>query len=190
MRAKHWQLFLLMEALPFIINLYFMISQSSNDPSALEDTFYLLFSIIIGTAIFVWIWTVGKSLHNELPKTTNIKIKLFKFSLIFPVCFFLFIILYSETFGNITFNNEIMPVFFILLFILFGFFGCILYCTWFLTNSLRLIEDIKKIPHQSFFWDFFVFWMTPFGIWSFQPRINKIFADNNRYPLKLNQPIE
>lgn len=117
LKAKHWQLFLLVFGLPFIIYVGWMVSfftgffgdlgyySNSNDiPVEMFDgiiTMVLL--MMIPAAIqYAWFYSMAVGLQKKLPEGMTMKVNLFKAFFIIPIVYLLLYLLFMVSlFGNI-----------------------------------------------------------------------------------------
>jgi len=98
LRAKHWQLFLLIFGLPFFGQLFlmgFMFSSIDSldepDPTAFLSYFAVFPIVMLAyVAIFYgWFWAMGVGLQNKVPEEVNMKVGRFKFFFFTPIVYFL-----------------------------------------------------------------------------------------------------
>ena len=181
LNAKHWQLFILSFAIPFllqIVMMFRMMTKAFTNQDLLPSS---LFSdsivLIIITAIFyailpLWIWIVATSLQDKVPESIKLKVNKFKVFFIIPIVYF---ILYMTLFFPSLMNFQVEPTIFLIimplhLFVMF----CMIYCIYFTAKTLKTVE-LQRIVHSSdYIGEFFLIWLFPIGVWFIQPRINKI----------------
>jgi len=58
---------------------------------------------------------------------------------------------------------------------LFSMF-CIFYCFYFISKSLKAVEQQRNVTSGDYVGEFFLMWFSFIGVWFIQPRINKLFA--------------
>src|SRR5690349_13032594 len=107
LRAKHWQLFLLIFGVPLIFYIVFMVTivsglEDGNVTSIFSLVFlvlvFLIILIICTGSYYVWMWSIATGLQNKIPG--HIKMKLSKFKLFFFIPF-IYMVLFFIGFGII-----------------------------------------------------------------------------------------
>ncbi|WP_420572869.1 hypothetical protein [Kordia sp.] len=198
LKAKHWQLFLLMVALPFLIQMIFMMSMftsmfaniDNQDPEHIINTFQSVYSIfpviMILNAVFLfgWLWSMGVGLQKYVPLDVKLNVSRFKWFLIIPLVYitlfsFLFGLLFSNAFNNpeaiASFALPSMAI--ILPLHLFSMF-CMFYLLYFVSKTLKTIELQREAKFGDYVKEALLLWFYPIGIWILQPQINKIVAED------------
>lgn len=193
LKAKHWQLFLLMFGIPILSQMFVMgnmISQiGENNPpdmSFMLKYFSLLPFIMVlflGT-FFGWFWSIAIGLKHKIPQDIKMKTTKFKIFFFIPLVYILlFVTLLGISMSWIVtgVNSGIQPDFvniglFISIIFPLHFFSmfCIFYCFYFVAKTIRTIELQRECSFSDFAGEFFLIWFYPIGIWIIQPRINKI----------------
>jgi hypothetical protein len=181
LKIKHWQLFSLLFAIPFLFQMVMMgIVTSSNDPTVFLFSFPFLITYVLGL-YFAWFYVLGVNLHKKLPQTVNLSLGRFKFFLFAPVVYavFLFVFMFV-TFSDMSVDSQIDPLIFLWI-LPFHFFAvyCIFYCLYFVAKSLKSVELQRPVDFNDYAGEFFLIWFYPIGLWFIQPRINKLFDSNN-----------
>ncbi|NRA11211.1 MAG: hypothetical protein HRT57_04565 [Crocinitomicaceae bacterium] len=193
LRAKHWQLFLLMFAVPMLFNMVFMgtlISKVAiNDtPEQVAEMFkslkWLPIIIVLGTfGMFGWLISVGIGLYKYVPKSVPMRIGLFKVLMAIAAMYFLFFSFWMSSFisnvsaagfaGN---EPDLSMLSWLILIIPLHFFSifAMIYVFWFNAKSFRSIELAREASSSEYIGQFFLFWFSIVGIWVMQPTINKI----------------
>ncbi len=178
---KHWQLFLLLFALPFTCQLLmggFLFM--ARDISRVLAVFPVIMLLYVGL-FFSWFYALGTNLHKRLPATVPMSLTKFKLFLFMPAIYMILLMAGMELMfaGN---KVNIQPNPLIFLFIvpmhLFSMF-CIIYCLYFNAKALKAAELQRPVTFNDFIGEFFLLWFFPVGIWILQPRINKIAASEN-----------
>lgn len=196
LKAKHWQLFILIFGLPFLAYLFIVyqifqnINQLENgDPDAFqlfEPVKYLLVLGILSMIIYwTWYWSVGVGLQSKIPAPLKTSGTAFKVFLFFPAIYITAISLFvlgvmqqlliaPET-GELPINPAVIPI--ILPFHFFSIF-CVFYCIYFVAKTIKTAELQRKVKFSDFVAEFFLVWFFPIGVWILQPTINKL-ADHH-----------
>lgn len=148
----------------------------SNDPTIMLTLFPVLMVFFVAL-FFGWFYTLGTSLHKKLPTEAPMNLARFKFFLLIPVAYMIFLPLYM--FGLFTDTSQgnqpgLFDFAVILPLHLFSMF-CIFYCLYFNAKALKSVELNKAVTFSDFAGEFFLIWFFPIGIWIIQPRINKLF---------------
>ncbi|SNR37781.1 hypothetical protein [Lutibacter flavus] len=190
LKAKHWQLFLLIFGIPMIFQIILMGSMFSNigneknpDPSLMIDYFKLFpIIMILFTGIFFgWFWSIAIGLQSKVPENVKMKVRKFKILFFIPIVYILFIsISMSVTFSGMMVNNGepsrgligsligiIIPLH------IFSMF-CIFYSLYFVAKTFKTVELQREVSFSDFAGEFFLLWFYFIGIWIIQPKINKM----------------
>lgn len=191
LRAKHWQLFIPLAVIPFVVSIILGISVAItlvlNEPKSPEDViwvFYLfpVIFILCGFVQFAWFWNVLTKLSklvNPAVKFPQRRIKLFFFIPVIYLCLVPFFAVYviQTTFASHQHIDEIMQLVILGVFVfILHFFSifCILHTIYFAAKTIRSAELQTNARFSDFVGDFFLIWIFPVGIWFIQPRINKL----------------
>lgn len=174
---KHWQLFVLLMALPMIFQFITIGAMFlSNDPLALLY-FYPIMMVFLVAIFFGWFYAIGTNLHKKLPETATMNLTRFKIFLFIPVAYMLFLSVFMfGMFTDISSGEGPNPAIFafIVPLHLFSMF-CIFYCLYFNAKALKTVEWQRPVTFSDFAGEFFLIWFFPIGIWIIQPRLNKLF---------------
>ncbi len=198
LRAKHWQLFLVVFVLPVVFNMIFvgtMMSRAfeSEDPQdffAIFKWFPLTMAVPL-FGIFGWVISVGIGLHKYVPKSAGMKLTTFKIFMGIAVGYFLILFIWmASLFSDISTHiaNETQPDLFYLnwlvIIIPLHFFSifAMIYALWFNAKSFKSIELGKEAHSSDYIGHFFLFWISFVGVWIIQPTINKIVDGTFEYP--------
>lgn len=181
---KHWQLFILLLGIPIIMQIILMVTMiTSEDPFSGFSTIIFIFPItmiLVMTIFFGWFYAMGTNLHKKLPASVKMNLTKFKIFLFIPVIYILAICFFIMFVINYTVTNEGTPNFglsgLILPFHLFSMF-CIFYCLYFNAKALKAVELQRPVTFGDYAGEFFLIWFYPIGIWLIQPRINKLFSN-------------
>ena len=174
LKAKHWQLFLLIFGvpifLPFITMLLIMLV------GKYVIMFQLLLLFISIASFLTWFWSIAIGLQKSIPQ--NIKMKVKKFKRLFFIS--IIYIIFMKVFIRITVrgsNGNILNVLIenlfaisINLFLLFS----IVYLLYFTAKTFKTVELQREVKFSDFVGEFFLILFYPIGIWALQPKINKM----------------
>jgi hypothetical protein len=162
LRAKHWQLFAVLVA-GAVLFLVFGNRYNLWVLAALSQLCYL-----------TWLWAAGVFLTAAAKPALRLKIGLFWFD------FFCFM-LYSLTAVSLLDKKLSLPnsllsalaIAFIPLHFLTMF--CVFHIFYFVSKSLLLVETDGPVSFRNYAATFFLIWFLPLGIWTIQPRINRLY---------------
>ena len=199
LRLKHWQLFILMFALPMVLYIYFSIHYFSSfsayaEPDIAEvqeavvSLFRMLSFIIVPVMIifYGWFWSVGVGLQESISPDLRLRTGTFKAiilaSAIYSIAFFFFISSFmSSMFDNLEaiesgdaifpFNPMLMVLIIPLHLLLMV--GSI-YCLYFMAKTFKTAELQREVKFGDFISEFVLIWFYFVGIWILQPKINKL----------------
>ncbi len=196
LRAKHWQIFIPLIAIPFITMIIFSILTAfvmvNNVPNRPEDvlwiTYLMPFIMLLSASVqFGWFWNVLTKLSKLIPNEVRMPIKRMKLFFFIPLVYFcilpLFIgfVIHNTTHDNLhpgTLINVVIAGIFIFFLHLFSMF-CIFHTIYFVAKTIRSAEIQRNATFSDFTGDFFLIWFFPIGVWFIQPRINKLIQESN-----------
>lgn len=177
---KHWQLFIIVIIIPFIIQSIIIIFSLIFENELIID-FLPLISFPFFSIFFVWFYYVGLNLYVKIPSQEQMNFKTFKvFLLIISISFFLNTIF--TVYSSLIFRMERKIDFSLFYFIIpiqvssmYSFF----YCSYFISKTLKSVEYQKSVTFNDYVREFFMILFFPIGLWFIQPRINKVFENNS-----------
>ncbi len=193
LRAKHWQLFLLIFGIPIIFQMLLMGSMFSNlatktspDPEIMFNylKYFPIIMILFLAFYFGWFWSVAIGLQKKVPENVTMKVKKFKIFFFIPMVYILcFMIFFAFTMDGLI-NNRSEPnagligsMFAIIIPLhLFSMF-CIFYTLYFVAKTFKTVELQREVKFSDFAGEFFMIWLYPIGIWIIQPKINKMIEE-------------
>lgn len=188
---KHWQLFIFLFCIPIIIQLAIVVITIINNMPELMLYCFPMLMLIYVVILFGWLYTLGTQLHKKLPSSVNTNLTLFKLFISVPTAYVVVVSMSMyNLFTNISVNEQMIPKYFLIILPihLFSMF-CIFYCLYFIAKTLKAVELQKKVNFSDCVGEFCLLWFFPIGIWILQPRINAIFATNNKnanHPFNVN----
>lgn len=193
LKAKHWQLFLLILGIPIVFQLILMGSIMSNigtetnpEPALMLNylRFFPIVMIIFVVVFFGWFWSIAIGLQSKVPKNVKMKVKKFKIFFFIPIVYMLFLIIFMEIQMNGFSTTEpsgslvtSLATIIVTLHI-FSMF-CIFYALYFVAKTFKTVELQREVSFSDFAGEFFMIWFYPIGIWIIQPKINKMMMENN-----------
>ena len=195
LKAKHWQLFIIMLGIPIIYQFYFIaqvwmpqgnpveshdgngFSEVLNEPFVQLDVFPLAM-IFFSLIFFAWLWSIAIGLQKSIPTEIKMKVNKFKIFFFIPVTYITLLMVYV----NQLYSGIGLPVFFnggwvigiILPLHLFSMF-CIFYTMYFVAKTIKTAELQRATGFSDFAAEFFLLWFYYIGIWFIQPKVNKLY---------------
>jgi hypothetical protein len=197
LHLKHWQLFLIMFAIPMVLYIaaFVLMFASVMNASYSELSPFAIFIgcilvicwLISGCILIAWMFNVATGLYKKLPEGMGMKIKRFYFAFFFPMIYLAVILIAGSILTYISVYSPemlegsepppyalaIIPVF---LFVHFTALACMFYQLYFIAKSLKSVELNKEAALSDYVAEFVLIWFSFIGVWFIQPRINKIFA--------------
>lgn len=175
LRAKHWQIFLLLFGMSVlgdvaVVSTSLTTTQSSQD---LWNPGFLLFAAL--TLLFMfgflgWLWSMGSFLDSIVHPELRLETKIFRVALIYPMC-------YLPLFIAFFLSLSVMPMLFVIIFPLHLLaMSCMFYLLYFVSKSLVLAETSSAASFYDYAGPFFLIWFFPLGVWFIQPRINGLYG--------------
>ncbi|MEP1489118.1 MAG: hypothetical protein ABJL44_07545 [Algibacter sp.] len=202
LKAKHWQLFILMIGIPILFQIIMMgtmflnfNSETIPDPMVMFDImkFFPIIMILYMGVFFGWFWSIAIGLQGKVPENVKMKTKKFKIFFFIPLVYILFISLFiggifsgvvqNGTESDFGFIGGMMLIIFPLhLLSMFGIF----YTMYFVAKTFKTVELQKEVSFGDFAGEFFMLWFYFVGIWIIQPKINKMVEDKTLLPIDDN----
>jgi hypothetical protein len=191
LRAKHWQLFLLTVAIPFIFQMVVMVTMTIKmvNPANLGDPMFMfgymkifpiMMALLMGV-LFGWFWSVAVGLQPKVPAHVKMKVRKFKVFFFLPLIYLFGFLLFfaflpfnqigTESTPNLGFVGLFMAI--VVPLHLFAMF-CIFYSLYFVAKTFKTVELQREVTFSDFAGEFFLFWFFPIGVWIVQPKINRM----------------
>jgi uncharacterized RDD family membrane protein YckC len=171
LRAKHWQVFILVFGVYFVGQIALVGSLSASPP--LYEVFAkggLLAGLVMTLStlgIFAWFWAVGSFFSSIVQPELRMKSGFFRVALVYPPFYFVFFIATIQESSPVVLGL-IVPLH------LFAMV-CMFYLLYFVSRSLVLAETNKPASFYDYAGSFFLLWFFPVGIWIVQPRVNRLY---------------
>ena len=191
LKAKHWQLFILVVGIPLIFQFVVMQQMFSsisaeNEPDM--DSFMNIFKVmpylmllVMGT-LYGWMWSVGLGIGERLPEELKMRTYWFKVSIIFPLVYMIYVfylianvltqISQLESDPNFSFFCLMIPLHIIAM-------VCGFYNMYFVAKTIKTAELKRKVQFGDFVGEFFLMWFYFIGIWILQPKVNNMMEDHS-----------
>jgi hypothetical protein len=188
LRAKHWQLFLLIVGIPIVFQIFFTtifigtivrneieVGESA-EPSVIMPIFFIgfasVFILSVGT-LMGWMYSIATGLQSKVPQGVQLKVKRFKIFFWTPIIYIGLILLFSVS----TINGYVPHPGVIALIVpvhLFSIF-CIFYTINFAAKTLKTVELQRAVTFSDYVGEFFLIWFYFIGVWIIQPKINRFY---------------
>lgn len=186
LKAKHWQIFVVVFGIPFLLQLIFMPDFIESETPGYMVKFTLLIMSIFAAGLITWLWSVAVGLQKKIPSGITMKVRKFKTLLIIPIVYFaLLIILISTGFGGLAQSGqepgEAMKWIFVAIILpvhLISTFG-MFYSLYFVAKTFKTVELQREVTFSDFVGEIIMFWFFPIGIWMIQPKVNEMILDEN-----------
>lgn len=174
LRAKHWQLFLLLFIFPTLVELtatgYMPTTWQSWRDLGPGGFVYLGLMSIYMFCFLGWLWAMGTFLNLLQEPNVRLRLTLFRVALLYP-----------PVYGTVFFIAD-LPVRAVLPLHLFAIF-CLLYCFYFVAKTLATVNKDRQVSFRDYGKYLFLLYFFPIGLWSIQPRINQLRAQNGNAQL-------
>ena len=174
LRAKHWQLFLLLFVVPMVLE----TTAAAYVPETIRSWkdlipggfVYLGLGFIATLCVFVWLWAMSSFLNSIQEPDVKLNLSFFRVALIYvPVYLLVFMAaVFSEPPAAI-----IVPLH------LFATF-CIFYMFYFVAKSLVTVNKGRQVSLGEYAKPLILLCLFPIGVWSIQPRINQLWAQHGK----------
>lgn len=171
LRAKHWQIFILIFGVYCVGQI--LALKSVVHPIDQVAGFGILFWIVMaifGVCYLTWFWSMGSFLESMAQPELKLKLGLFRFALVYTVS-------YAFFFFRFVLNTHPVTTFLIVPLHLIATF-CLFYILYFDSKSLALIQRKRPVSFYDYAGLFFLLWLFPIGVWFIQPKINRLYVEN------------
>jgi hypothetical protein len=165
LRAKHWQLFLLLFVLPILVEIaaigYLPTTMRSWRDLGPGGLIFLGLMWIDMLCLIAWLWAMGSFLNSLQKPGLTLKLPLFRVALLYP-----------PVYGVVFFLAD-LPAWAVLPLHLFALF-CLFYCFYFVAKSLATVNKERQVSFSDYGKYLFLLYFFPIGVWLIQPRINQL----------------
>lgn len=174
LRAKHWQIFLLIAGVPWIGGAAAMLRSfaTARVPEEMLKA-ALPFGLLMALSmVFVvaWLWSMGSFLNSAAQPTLRRPRRFFLFAIVYPMLY-MFVFVAILTTANPLLLAALFPLHFFAMF-------CLFYDFYFVSKNLALAETHKAASFADWAGAFFLLWFFPIGVWFIQPRINRLLEES------------
>jgi hypothetical protein len=154
LRAKHWQLFILLAVIPMIAEMAIVVSLPMTVRSWREftrmDLLFVGATLLYMLCFLVWFWSMGSFLNSIVKPELRLKTTFLHFALIYPA-------IYMPFFLAVFFDAK-PELFMVVLPLHFFAMFCIFYLLRFASKTLALAETGKPVSFYDYAGPFFLMW--------------------------------
>lgn len=176
LRLKHWQIFLLVIGIPFVVQFIqnVWIITSGQEIGASYPSFLGLLLIIPLLIFFLWIGEVGKK-FSKSEESPPMKTRKFILSLWVSCISNVFLLVYFWSYPqNLDVEGEEVISITVIALIVFIALLTLFHCLSFMAKAIVQLERGREVTSSEFFSEFVMAVILPLGIWLLQPRINQL----------------
>lgn len=169
LRAKHWQLFIVLVGSMILAQaIMFNSIMSGGQP----DIFSLLIPmLLVGIVFFGWLVAVASACHKALPTELSSSPKPMQVALFYAFLYMAFGFTYfALNPGNVS-GFIVIPHLLAM--------ASIFYSLGFTAKQLAKLEHGKDVAFFTYSGPLFLFWFFPVGVWFLQPKINQLLGEKN-----------
>ena len=174
LRAKHWQLFLLLVGVA-VVGQAVVMSLLPVSAASPQEFGRGLVPLVGVTAVWIlclqgWLWSMGSFLSSMTLRSYRFTIAFFRLTVIYPAAYIVTLFVAASLRPDL---NVIAPIF------PFHVFAtlCMFYNVYFVSKNLVLAESGRPVTFSNFSGPLFLLWFFPIGVWIIQPRINALFKN-------------
>lgn len=175
LKMKAWQVFTLVLCAPLL----FMASEWIGLGPKWFDTFHWITTLVSAIILLGWFWALGSHINLWIPEDIRPSRLFFRFGLVFSLLFLAFFDPRSSWKDNY-YALALMPAYFLGLF----------YAFYFVAKNLVMAEQKKKVVFNDFAESFFLAWLFPIGVWFIQPRVNRMFEQQENTQRVVKSSLE
>lgn len=166
LRAKHWQLFLVLVGSMFLTQA--LMLNSVMDGGAVNPLVMILPTVLIGAVFFGWIWAIASACYRALPRDLASSPRPMQIGLVYAL-------IYISLSGILLFGSgNQLPGYVALMHLLA--MAAIFYSLGYTAKQLTKLEQKQDVTFFSYSGPFFLLWFFPLGIWFIQPKVNQLLG--------------
>jgi len=173
LKAKDWQVFLLLFAVPTIAEIvasgYIPTTIRSWKDLGYVGLLYLGLMVLDMLCLFAWLWAMGSFLNSLQNPAHRLNQGFFRVALVYPF-------IYMPVFFYFFFTSESIPVQVVLPLHLCATF-CFFYVFYFVAKSLVAVNKRREVFIGDYAKTWILLCLIPVGVWFIQPRINQLYAE-------------
>lgn len=175
-RAKHWQIFLLLIGLyaAVMVATFFRMVPGTSSGGLGGGDFLIGGLLLLWISITLgWFWSLGAFFNSLVGSDLRPKKKFFKAAVVYPgvyVLFFLPVFLGANPFWFLV----ILPFHLLAMF-------CMFYCLYFVAKNMAMAEMGRRVSFYDYAGPFFLLWFFFIGVWIIQPRANRLYTERGSF---------
>ena len=180
LRARHWQIFLLIFLVPVAIVLAGLIMVSHQ-----LSTGILFYAIPVAIALsqvsyYGWMWAVG----SKLMPANGARVRLFRLFVFIPIVLIVLILVFwlsgatMFSLGSYSVVSVLYGSLLVVLPLQMANVLTMLYCFMFVARVIKEAGSGRGAAFEDYFREFVLVALLPLGIWFLQPRVNKLYKAN------------
>jgi hypothetical protein len=173
LKAKHWQIFLLLFAVPTIAEIvasgYIPTTIRSRKDLGYGGLLYLSLVLLDTLCLFAWLWAMGSFLNSLQNSAHRLNQGFFLVALVYPC-------IYMPVFCWFFLDSEAIPAQVVIPLHFFAVF-CFFYVFYFVAKSLVAVNKRKEVFIGDYAKSWILLCVFPIGVWSIQPRINQLYRE-------------
>lgn len=196
LKAKHWQLFLLTTAVPFLFQMMLMASVfgsmiAGGNPTGMFSylKYYPLIGLLIMAVMFGWFWAIAVGLQSKIPDGAKLNLKWFRICFWYGVvympvfCGFICVMMLDFFTHPAQVPFGIGGLFFLMMPFHFPATFALFYCMYMVAKTIKTVELQRPVGFGEFAAEFFMVWFHFIGVWMLQPRINNMIKPGYQPPI-------
>ena len=175
-RAEHWQIFLWLVLLPFVVEIALAGQMPSRRIWTWHDLSWSAVASFVTMAVYLllfvcWLGSMAYFFRSKSKPELQMDDRFFRFSLVYPPLYTLICVplLFTDVLES---KQFIFPL----------HIACMIYLFYLLYFAAKSLVQMER-GEQATFYDsagpFFLSWFFPIGIWIIQPRVNRLFASES-----------
>lgn len=169
LKLKSWHVFGVMIILPVLFVLFGVVISKLTGIMILSPLLSFFGVLIMMITYYGWIWVAGTVTHQQGGQDNPLKLNVFRILFLLAL---LFLVILTPILRTSLKAEDLFLADAVQLIAVVSFF----YCIYFVSKSLRMIEEQRGLKSGYLFLDFFLIWILPIGIWVIQPRMNKVLS--------------
>lgn len=168
-KAKHWQVFIVLVGTMFLFQLLmFSAVMNGRAPNFQALTVLTLFMAIL---FFGWLWSISIACYKALPPNLATSPMPMKICLIYAL-------IYLAVSGTLFFGQGRPLHGYVFVMHLLAM-AAIFYSLGFTAKQLTKLEQRKEVAFPSYVGSFVNLWFFPIGVWFIQPKVNRLLGQKN-----------
>jgi hypothetical protein len=171
LRLKHWQLFLLMWAPSFLLNVVITFRLQG---VRLFPVVFPAMMVVFTIMFFGWIWAIATTLQPRLPAGVKLNVAAFRVFFLIPIIIML-AIAFAVAFPNLVpfrYTSEQFIATVIIVWLIHVV--CSLLVLRFAAKTMKSVELGRMAKFGDYVGEFFLIWFSVIGVWILQPRLNNM----------------